>query len=113
MAAKNGAGVVGLRLNMPGAPAVWHHLPDHGIWVHPTQPIPCGGVLEPSVELAESLGRDPGALVEVVRIPDADVEAARVALENHVRSLRGLPPVEGVTGGEAEVLLAQSNTKEA
>ena len=112
MAAKNGAGTVGLRLNLPGAPDVWHHLPDHGLWVHPTQPIPCGGPLEPTVELAEALAKDSGAPVATVQIPEADVAAARAALDAHLRSLRGLPPLEHVSGGEAEVLIAQTE-KEA
>lgn len=102
---------VGLRLNMPGAPATWHHLPDHSLWVHPIHPTPCGGPGEPSLELVDRLHADPGAAVERVDIPD--MQAARHEYENHVRKLRGLAPqIRMHADGDERRLVAEPQTEE-
>lgn len=99
---------VGLRLNMPGAPATWHHLPDHGVWVHPIHPTPCGGPGEPSLDLVDRLHRDPGCGVERVEIPD--MQTARDHLDDHLRQLRGLAPRirDAAVGDEHLVAAAQT-----
>lgn len=109
-ASKREAGTVGLRLTMPGCPSTWHHLPDQGVWVHPVHPTPCGGPMEPSVEAAKAWAADPAVFVEVVDVPDPD--AARFHLEQHMRAVRGLPPMDPPGGGgEAAVFEAQKSTE--
>lgn len=111
MAAKNGAGTVGLRLTMPGAPATWHHLPDYGVWVHPVHVTPCGGLMEITEDEARRIAADPTVDVELVDVKDA--AAARVVIENHLRDVRGLPPIHeptGYAGDESAVLEAQKST---
>lgn len=105
---------VGLRLNLPGAPATWHHLPDHGVWAHPIHPTPCGGPAEPSVDQARAWAAEPGTPVDVVDVPD--MEEARHVLDAHLRALRGLAPRirDAAAGDEALVADAQTTTvKEA
>lgn len=112
---KNEAGTTGLRLTLPGAPSTWHHLPDHGVWLHPKHPTPVGGPGEPTQAAAKAMADDPGCPVELVAVDD--VAAARLHLENHVRGVRGLPPVGDLpragAGAEGAVLDEQTTTKEA
>jgi len=108
---KREAGTFGLRLTLPGAPHTWHHLPDHGVWVHPVHPTPCGGPLELTVEVAERLAKDPNVYVEMVDI--ADVARARMEHDNHLRAVRGLPPHTDATGFEGAALEAQTTKMEA
>lgn len=101
---------VGLRLTTPGDPATWHHLPDHGVWVHPTHPTPCGGPGEPPLDLVDRLHADPGCGVERVDIPN--MQAARDALDDHIRELRGLAPMIRDTAVGDETIAAEAQTRE-
>ncbi len=70
--------VPALLLTLGGAPAEWHVIRGVG-HVHPTIPSPVGGDREPSLKAAETLAKDEGCAVKLVRVSEKQAQEGREA----------------------------------
>lgn len=89
-------GVPALRLNLGGAPNVWHTVGEHpGLW-HPVIAVPVD-VVEGTEEWAKPLHDDPGCPLELVYIDEEAASEGRAAFA-------------AATGESLDALLARLHT---
>lgn len=81
-----------LILTLGGAPASPHSVTGAPGMYRPDRATPVGGPGEATLSQAQAFHDDPGVPLKLIRVPDNDITALRLAAENDRRAEAGLPP---------------------
>ena len=81
-----------LILTLGGAPNVPHTVDGVYGTFRPDRPTPVGGPGEPTLQQAKDADKNPGVPLELIQIPEADVQGLRKQADADRRADQGLAP---------------------